>query len=88
MSSSRAIGMSCRRVNDLVMIVERADSCRNLPSFLERLNMDLKEALAKIEELEDIITAQNSRIDDLENEVGKLESEIDDLESEVSDLEL
>jgi len=47
--------------------------------------MNLKEALARIEELEDIITAQNSEIDDLEHEVGKLEREIENSWVPVSD---
>lgn len=40
--------------------------------------MNLRDALAKIEELEEIIADQNLAIDDLEVKVGKLEQEIED----------
>lgn len=49
--------------------------------------MNLREAFAKIEKLEDIITAQNSRIDELEHEVGKLEQEVENSWVPVSDEE-
>ena len=54
--------------------------------------MNLKEALARIEELEHIIGEQNLVIDDLENQVGKLEREIENswvpvLDEDLEDLE-
>ena len=39
--------------------------------------MNLKEALARIEELEEIVASQNLAIDDLENKVGRLENNTD-----------
>lgn len=50
--------------------------------------MNLKDALAKIEELEEIITAQNGRIDDLETEIGQLEQKIEDSWIPVSEEDL
>jgi chromosome segregation ATPase len=40
--------------------------------------MNLQEALARIEELEEIIANQNMAIDDLENKIGDLEQQIED----------
>lgn len=50
--------------------------------------MNLIDALAKIEELEDIIANQNLAIDDLEVKVGQLEQQIEDSWMPVSEEDL